>query len=811
MQIVEARNLAPRALLPGSDAEHLGAQRSFSNLGQQYAVQASSPHPPAATLAALAAAPRSVPVVVTETDFDLLAALSSPPRPVPLPQPGSLGAANALDRRRRKGRARRRSAVPVVRMNDRHHPYCVVEFEKNELITREAYYIEELGPADPSPAEAPRDHAHRRRAHRHRSTENGSDMDADGEVGQFEDDDDGMEFDEDLERKDSERGIFGRAHTVGLRDEGYGLQPPVRQGSHLANGNTAGPPGGRPAFTLGDSSSYSESSEEEDDIESMLPEPQEPAIAPKDTYYDGMSYGYDASGMVESEDAATAMEVDASDADGRSERTAAATPEPQLQRPPQAQLPVKRNNSWGFSGRSFFANVFGVSSTEEFTPPISRPHASGSATKSQLPPVVAAVAQSSPLLRTTSAVNLPLPSNPSAFPYRSNAKDTSGPLHRVGSGFLNGTGPKLGKAAERIGAWTPTVVAGRSNSPSSVSTATEPIGAPPPVPVPIGSGTKVNPYSTMQTGSPMDANEVPVPRISNPIWKHEATFDVLRPDGDVTISLWDRQDGSEGDEVFLGMLKIRMPSLHGKVHDNWFRLLPRPEEGGQRDDVRGELRVQMSWKPLEPKTVGSNEFELLKVVGKGSFGKVLQVRKKDTNRIYAMKILQKKDIIERQEVAHTLSERNVLIQATSPFLVGLKFSFQTPAKLYLVLDYMNGGELFYHLQKETAFSEERAKFYTAELVLALDHLHKYNVIYRDLKPENILLDSTGHVALTDFGLCKENVAYDDTTNTFCGTAEYLAPEVLTGRGYGKAVDWWSLGILFYGVLFARFLPTLFGC
>lgn len=163
-----------------------------------------------------------------------------------------------------------------------------------------------------------------------------------------------------------------------------------------------------------------------------------------------------------------------------------------------------------------------------------------------------------------------------------------------------------------------------------------------------------------------------------------------------------------------------------------------------------------------------------------------------------MKILQKKDIIERQEIAHTLSERNVLIQATSPFLVGLKFSFQTPAKLYLVLDYMNGGELFYHLQKETAFSEERAKFYTAELVLALDHLHKYNVIYRDLKPENILLDSNGHVALTDFGLCKENVAYDDVTNTFCGTAEYLAPEVLTGRGYGKAVDWWSLGILFFG-------------
>jgi serine/threonine protein kinase len=111
------------------------------------------------------------------------------------------------------------------------------------------------------------------------------------------------------------------------------------------------------------------------------------------------------------------------------------------------------------------------------------------------------------------------------------------------------------------------------------------------------------------------------------------------------------------------------------------------------------------------------------------------VRKRDTGRIYAMKVLIKKDIVERHEVQHTLSERNVLIQASSPFLVGLKFSFQTPEKLYLVLDYMNGGELFYHLQKETAFSEERAKFYTCELICALQHLHKYNIVYRDLKPE----------------------------------------------------------------------------
>ncbi|KAI8907558.1 serine/threonine-protein kinase SCH9 [Powellomyces hirtus] len=295
------------------------------------------------------------------------------------------------------------------------------------------------------------------------------------------------------------------------------------------------------------------------------------------------------------------------------------------------------------------------------------------------------------------------------------------------------------------------------------------------------------------------------------VWKHEATFDVSRPDGEVTITIWDRSGaavvnaqhqqqhqgggggGVVGEEGFLGMMKIRPSRINGKLHDNWFRLMPRQ----WKEKVKGEIRIQMMYQSIQARALTAADFELLKVVGKGSFGKVLQVRKKDTGRIYAMKVLVKKDIVERQEIAHTLSERNVLIQATSPFLVGLKFSFQTPEKLYLVLDYMNGGELFYHLQKETAFSEDRAKFYTCELVLALEHLHKYNIVYRDLKPENILLDSTGHIALTDFGLCKENVAFNDTTNTFCGTAEYLAPEVLTGQGYGKAVDWWSLGILFY--------------
>jgi protein-serine/threonine kinase len=166
-----------------------------------------------------------------------------------------------------------------------------------------------------------------------------------------------------------------------------------------------------------------------------------------------------------------------------------------------------------------------------------------------------------------------------------------------------------------------------------------------------------------------------------------------------------------------------------------------------------------------------------------------------------MKVLSKKVIVQKKEVAHTVGERNILVRtatADSPFIVGLKFSFQTPTDLYLVTGFMSGGELFWHLQKEGRFSERRAKFYIAELILALEHLHKYNIVYRDLKPENILLDANGHIALCDFGLSKANLTKDATTNTFCGTTEYLAPEVLLDdQGYTTMVDFWSLGVLVF--------------
>jgi serine/threonine protein kinase len=137
-------------------------------------------------------------------------------------------------------------------------------------------------------------------------------------------------------------------------------------------------------------------------------------------------------------------------------------------------------------------------------------------------------------------------------------------------------------------------------------------------------------------------------------------------------------------------------------------------------------------------------------------------------------------------------ERIVLEHIESPFIVKLHFAFQTPERLYFVMDFLNGGEMFYHLRKEGCFSEERTRFYAAEIILALEVLHKNGVIYRDLKPENVLLDSDGHLKLTDFGLCKLQQNATKMTYTYCGTPEYLAPEIIQGTGHNELADWWSL-------------------
>lgn len=264
---------------------------------------------------------------------------------------------------------------------------------------------------------------------------------------------------------------------------------------------------------------------------------------------------------------------------------------------------------------------------------------------------------------------------------------------------------------------------------------------------------------------------------------------------ELDISIYDKSN----NEAFLGHVRFT-PNLENfeSAHEGWYKLKPRE---GEAETVTGEIRLRLKYRHTDKKTYGPEDFEILKLIGKGTFGQVFQVRKKDNKRIYAMKVLSKKVIVQKKEVQHTIGERNILVRTAttdSPFIVGLKFSFQTPQDLYLVTDYMSGGELFWHLQREGRFLEDRAKFYIAELILALRHLHQHDIVYRDLKPENILLDANGHIALCDFGLSKANLSKGDTTNTFCGTTEYLAPEVLLDEaGYTKMVDFWSLGVLVF--------------
>lgn len=142
----------------------------------------------------------------------------------------------------------------------------------------------------------------------------------------------------------------------------------------------------------------------------------------------------------------------------------------------------------------------------------------------------------------------------------------------------------------------------------------------------------------------------------------------------------------------------------------------------------------------------------------------------------------------------------ILERINHPFIVKLHYAFQTPERLYFVIDFLNGGELFFHLRKETKFNEVRVRFYAAEIILALECLHGNGIIYRDLKPENVILDSEGHIKLTDFGLSKLQVTGDKMTYTFCGTPEYLAPEIVQGTGHNQAVDWWSLVSAYQGIL-----------
>ncbi|XP_005230938.1 ribosomal protein S6 kinase alpha-2 isoform X2 [Falco biarmicus] len=225
--------------------------------------------------------------------------------------------------------------------------------------------------------------------------------------------------------------------------------------------------------------------------------------------------------------------------------------------------------------------------------------------------------------------------------------------------------------------------------------------------------------------------------------------------------------------------------------------LSRFEEEGIVKEIDISHHVKEGFEKADP-----SQFELLKVLGQGSYGKVFLVRKikgSDAGQLYAMKVLKKATLKVRDRVRSKM-ERDILAEVNHPFIVKLHYAFQTEGKLYLILDFLRGGDLFTRLSKEVMFTEEDVKFYLAELALALDHLHGLGIIYRDLKPENILLDEEGHIKVTDFGLSKEAIDHDKRAYSFCGTIEYMAPEVVNRRGHTQSADWWSFGVLMFEML-----------